>query len=167
MRDLIIASAEPWGSSGGMLRLIKLPAHRSALRWREWTKGSRTPLPSCGPPGAPPAQGPISIRRELILAGVPATQTGPSQGEEELMPSPHWSVSSAAACQGLAHGFSGRLHRPDWPVTDMCSLANTVSRQELDERRGLAEPGNESEGLNMAALKHPITAADHFCLIYP
>lgn len=64
------------------------------------------------------------------------------------MPSPHWLFPSAAAaaCQGLFPWLgtraSRRLHRPDWPVTDMCSLANTVSRQELDERRGLAKQKN-------------------------
>lgn len=69
-----------------MLQLIKTPAHQHPSNGgepqREWTKGSRSPR-------APPAEGPISISRELILTAHSHSNRS-SQGEEELMWSPYW-----------------------------------------------------------------------------
>lgn len=65
-----------------MLRLIKTPAHQHPSNGgepqREWTKGSRSPR-------ALPAEGPISIRRDLILTGHSHSNRS-SQGEGELIP---------------------------------------------------------------------------------
>lgn len=69
-----------------MLRLIKTPAHQHPSNGgepqREWTKGNRSPR-------ALPAEGPISIRRELILTAYEHSNRS-SQGEGELMRSPYW-----------------------------------------------------------------------------
>lgn len=67
-----------------MLWLIKTPAHQHPSNGgkphREWTKGNRSLR-------AIPAEGPISIRQELILTG---HSNRSSQGEEELMWLPYW-----------------------------------------------------------------------------
>ncbi len=69
-----------------MLRLIKTPAHQHPSNGgepqREWTRGNRSPR-------ALPAEGPISIRLELILTGHSHSNRS-SQGEEELMWLPYW-----------------------------------------------------------------------------
>lgn len=134
MWDLIIACAEPWGSSGGMLWLIKTPAHQHPSNGgeplREWTKGNRSLR-------ALPVEGPISISLELILTAHSHSNRS-SQGEEELMWSPYWLLP--LLCFWLypdQHMGLDGLDGPDHPDADMCCIACT--RHKLDETPRLGE----------------------------
>lgn len=141
MWDLIIACAEPWGSSGGMLRLIKTPAHQHPSNGgepqREWTKGKRSPR-------ALPAEGPISIRRELILTGHSHSNRS-SQGEEELMWLPYWLLLllSFRSLPTWRSGLGVSIDQIGLWLT--CVLLHAASRHKLVEATGFVKKKKKKE----------------------
>lgn len=116
-----------------MQRLIKTPAHQHPSNGgepqRKWTKGNCSPR-------ALPAEGPISIRQELILMGHSHSNRS-SQGDEELMWLPYWLLRllSFRSFPHLVRRLR-RLGRPDRPVADMCSSAHAISGHRLEETPG-------------------------------
>lgn len=134
-----------------MLRLIKTPAHQHPSNGgepqREWTKGKRSPR-------ALPAEGPISIRRELILTGHSHSNRS-SQGEEELMWLPYWLLLllSFRSLPTWRSGLGVSIDQIGLWLT--CVLLHAASRQELVEATGFVKKKkkrtNRIRGENVAS----------------
>ena len=124
-----------------MLRLIKTPAHQHPSNGgepqREWTKGKCSPR-------ALPAEGPISIRRELILTGHSHSNRS-SQGEEELMWLPYWLLLllSFRSLPTWRSGLGVSIDQIGLWLT--CVLLHAASRHELVEATGFVKKKKKKE----------------------